>query len=189
MALAPLASVADLEARGVTVDPSEVDAVSLYLDVASTLVRDAAGSPISAAVSTVKLEGRGSRLLLPGGPVTGVSAVLEDGVAVSDYRLLSGALTRACGFAEGREYEVTYTHGLPAVPADIVDMVCRLAGQELAALRSGETASRPLKTERIGDYSVGYDTDVDSGTMLLTDFQRARLAARFGGGAGMVRAR
>ncbi|MGW3674633.1 hypothetical protein [Streptomyces sp. NPDC005166] len=186
MALAPLATVADLTARGVTVDPSEVAAVTLYLGVASTLVRDAAGSPISATVSTVKLEGRGGRLLLPGSPVTGVSAVLADGVAVSDYRLLSGALTRACGFAEGCEFEVTYTHGLSAVPADIVDMVCRLAGQELAALRSGEASSRAITTERIGDYSVTY-SDAETGTMLLTDFQRARLAARFGGGAVVVR--
>jgi hypothetical protein len=185
MALAPLATIADLEARGVTVSPAEVDAVTIYLDVASTLVRDAAGSPISETTSTVTLEGRGSRLRLPGGPVTAVSAVSVDGVAVSDYKLLSGALTRSCGFDDGTEVEVTYTHGLPAVPSDIVDLVCRLAGQELVALRSGETASRAISAERIGDYSVTY-ADTETGTMVLSGFQRNRLAARFGSGAGVV---
>lgn len=185
----PLATIADLEARGVTVDSSEADAVAVYLDVASALVRDAADSPISAVTSTVRLEGTGGRLTLPGQPVTAVSAVLEDGVALTDYRLLSGALTRSGGFHVGTEYTVTYTHGLPTVPADIVDMVCRLVGQELLALRSGAVASRPLKSERIGDYSATYDTDTDAGTMVLTDFQRARLAARFGRGSGSVRAR
>ena len=190
MALTPLATVADLEARGVTVAAGELAAVTVYLDVASTLVRDAAGSPVSQTESTVKVEGRGTdRLPLPGAPVTAVSATLADGVALGDCKLLNGALWRAEGFAEGTEYTVTYTHGLAEVPADIVDMVCRLAGQELMSLRSGETASRPVKTERIGDYSVGYDTEVESGTMVLTDFQRSRLAARFGNGAGTVRAR
>ncbi|WP_319061426.1 hypothetical protein [Streptomyces europaeiscabiei] len=167
----------------------EAGAVAVWLDVASTLIRDAAGSPISEITSTVKLEGSGGRLRLPGWPVTAVSAVEIDGEAVTDWKLRSGALTRSCGFPDGSEVEVTYTHGLPEVPSDIVDLVCRLAGQQLVALRNGETASRPLKTERIGDYAVGYDTDVDSGTMLLTDFQRNRLAARFGGGAGSVRSR
>lgn len=186
MALAPLATIADLTARGVTVDSSELAAVNVYLDVASTLVREAAGSPISETVSTVTLEGRGTRLHLPGAPVAAVSDVLVDGVAVSDYRLLSGALTRSCGFDDGTEVTVTYTHGLSTVPADIVDLVCRLAGQELAALRSGETASRAVESERIGDYSVKY-ADTETGTMVLSSFQRNRLAARFGGGARAVR--
>jgi hypothetical protein len=185
----PLATVADLEARGVVIAPEEAGPLAVWLDVASELVRDAAGSPISATDSTVTLEGSGSRLMLPGQPVTAVSGVSVDGVAVSDYKLRSGAVWRPCGFPDGSEVVVSYMHGLPVVPADIVDLVCRLAGQELAAFRSGETASRPLKTERIGDYAVGYDTDVTSGTMVLTDFQVGRLAARFGKGAGTVRVR
>jgi hypothetical protein len=185
MALTPLATIADLTARGVTVDPSETTAVNTYLDVASAIVRDAAGSTISQTTSTVTLEGRGSRLALPGQPVTAVSAVLVDGVAVTDYKLLSGALTRSCGFEEETVITVTYTHGLPTVPADVVDMVCRLVGQELMALRNGDTSSRGVKSERIGDYSVTY-ADTETGTMALSDFQRDRLAARFGSGAGVT---
>lgn len=187
MPLDPLATIADLAARGVTVEPSETGAVETYLAVASALIREAAGSPISQTTGTVVLEATGTRLRLPGQPVTAVSGVTVDGVAVSDYKLRAGAVTRSCGFPEGAEVEVTYTHGLPTVPADIVDLACRLAGQELLALRSGAGPSRPLKTERIGDYAVGFDTAVDSGTMMLTDFQRNRLAARFGSGAGVVK--
>jgi hypothetical protein len=108
-----------------------------------------------------------------------------DGEAVTDYRLLGGSLVRPCGFRESAPVTVTYTHGLPTVPADVVDLVCRLVGQELAALRSGETASRAISSERIGDYSVTY-ADTETGTMVLSDFQCNRLAARFGNGAGVV---
>jgi hypothetical protein len=185
MALAPLATIADLEARGVTVAPEETAAVNVHLDVASTLVRDAAGSPISESVSTVTLEGRGGRLHLPGGPVTAVSDVVVDGVAVSDYKLLSGSLTRSCGFDYGTEVVVTYMHGLSTVPADIVDIVCRLVGQELVALRNGDVTSRGITSERIGDYAVTY-SDAETGTMCLSEYQRNRLAARFGNGAGVT---
>ncbi|MFI8830544.1 hypothetical protein ACIGPN_05900 [Streptomyces afghaniensis] len=187
----PLATIADLEARGVTVGPSEVGVVNTSLAVASALVRDAAGSPISQKVSTAKLEGTGGRLHLPGQPVTGVSSVLANGVALSGYKLLSGALTRPCGFVEGVEYTVTYTHGLPAVPDDIVDIVCRLAGQELVKLRANPDAiaEKPVIQERIGDYSATYGYTVLFSDMELPAYLRARLAARFGNGPALLRSR
>ncbi|MFF8942839.1 hypothetical protein ACF1A5_11320 [Streptomyces sp. NPDC014864] len=136
------------------------------------------------------LEGQGttSRLHLPGKPVTAVSAVSIDGVACTDWTLVSGALARPHGFAEGTAVEVTYTHGLPAVPADIVDLVCRLAGQALVALRAGEPMGRAVTSERIGDYSVTY-ADSETGGMSLSDFQRNRLAARFGGSISFGRSK
>lgn len=189
----PLATVADMEARGVVVDPSEVTIVNTYLDVASSVVRDAAGCPISEELSTILLEGqRGARLFLPGQPVTSVTDVSVDGVALAatDYRLTNGALWRDRGWT-GCEaptiVELTMTHGLDPVPSDIVDMVCRMAAQALVAYRGGDVAPRPVESERIGDYAVTY-TDAETGTFVLTDFQRNRLAARFGnGGATMVR--
>lgn len=188
-----LATVADLTARGVTVSADEADAVAVFLDVASALVRDAADSPISETTSTVTLSGTDDVwLALPGGPVRAVDSVVVDGHAVTDYRLSGGRLWRSCGWSSDSgpsEVTVSYTHGLATVPDDIVDLVCRLAGQELAALRDEDSASRPLKTERIGDYSAGYDTAAWSGTMTLTDWQRARIASRFGAGVGTVRAR
>lgn len=193
MALAPLATVADLEARGVSVDPSEVTVVETYLGVASTIVRDAAGATISEAVSSIALEGdTATRLRLPGQPVTAVSDVVVDGVAVTDYQLTNGSLWRAQGWTGActpSVVELTMTHGLDPVPADVVDMVCRMAAQALIAFRGGDPAPRQVTSERIGDYAVTY-ADTDTGTMALSDFQRNRLAARFGnGGAAMVRFR
>jgi hypothetical protein len=192
MALAPLATVADLEARGVTVGTSETAIVGTYLDVASTIVRDAAGCPVSEVISTVTLEGAsGATLFLPGQPVTAVSDVQIDGVAVSDYRLTNGALWRSCGWS-GRlapsAVTLTMTHGLDPVPADIVDLVCRMAAQALLAFRGGDPAPRQVSSERIGDYSVTY-ADTESGVMSLTTYQANKLAARFGNGAGVVKLR
>lgn len=195
MALAPLAAAADLETRGVTIDPSEEAAVDVFLSVASTTVRDAAASPISETTSTVTLEGGPeTRLHLPGLPVTAVSAVLIDGTAVTDWTLRSSALVREAGWQAGcssSEVTVTYTHGLPVVPADIVDLVCRLAAKSLVSLRSAPDgtgmADRTMVSERVGDYSAVYTyaTPLYSDAE-LPDYLRARLAARFGGAAGVV---
>lgn len=196
MALPPLATVADLEARGLTVEPSETAIVGVYLDVASAAVRDAAGAPISQTTSTITLEGEPDpRLRLPGLPVTAVSVVEVDGEPVTDWRLRSGALWRACGWSSGEpsDVEVTYTHGLPSVPADIVDLVCRIAAAALVAYRSEDggtgLAAQDVRAERIGDYSVTYGDDGRITEMELPDYLRARLRARFGGGASVVKSR
>lgn len=185
----PLATVADLEARGVTVEASEVAPVNTYLAVASAHVRAAASSPISETTSMVSLEGRGSRLRLPGQPVTAVSSVSANGVALSDYKLLGGALVRSCGFVEGVEYEISYTHGLPAVPDDIIDLVCRMAGQALVKFREAPEVAltdKPKVQERIGDYSVTYGYSVTYSDMDLPKYLRDQLRARFGGGASLA---
>ena len=129
MALAPLASVADLEARGLAVDASEAAVVNVYLGVASAAVREAAGSAITRTTSTLTLEGGpGQRMTLPGPPIVSVDAVTVDGRTVSGWRLVSGRLWRAAGWSgrEPSEVEVTYTHGLVDVPDDIVDLVLSL---------------------------------------------------------------
>jgi hypothetical protein len=198
MALDPLATVADMEARGVTVDPSEEAALATFLATASATVRDAAGCAISETTDTVVLEGgRDLRLALPGPPVTAVSAVEIDGSAVTDWRLTSGVLWRPCGWQPNcapSEVTVTYTHGLPTVPADIVDLVCRLAAKSLVALRSTPDgtgmAETPLVSERIGDYSAVYRYNTPLHTDAeLPDYLRSRLRARVGGGASVVRLR
>lgn len=192
MALAALATVADLEARGVTVAASETAIVNVFLDTASAIVRDAAGSPVSETTSTVTLPGsRGSSLVLPGPPVRSVSSVSLDGTAVTDWKLRSGALVRAAGWQSGSDpsdVTVTYVHGLPAVPVDIVDLVCRMAGQALVKYRENPDAvgSKPVVQERIGDYSVTYAYGPSYSDMELPKYLRARLARRFGNGAGTL---
>ncbi|MFJ9027568.1 hypothetical protein ACIRQP_03430 [Streptomyces sp. NPDC102274] len=197
MALDPLATVADLTARGLTVESGETAIVAVYLDVASAAVREAAGCPILQMVSTVALDGEADqRLRLPGPPVTNVASVVLDGVPVTDWRLRSGALWRAAGWSTScapSEVDVTYTHGLPTVPADIVDLVCRIAAAALVSYRAEDggtgLAAGDIRAERIGDYSVTYGDGGQITEMELPDYLRERLAARFGGGAYVVRTR
>src|SRR5690625_2973049 len=139
----PLASLADMSDLGVTVDPDEEPIVEQYLAVASASVRDAAGCPISQVTSTVWLAGqRDARLPLPGPPVTAVDTVRLDDAEVGGWRLSRprASLYRAAGWGgEASEVEVTYTHGLPEVPADIIALVCRIAATTLMSYRSDET--------------------------------------------------
>ncbi len=177
-----------MTARGITVEANEEAVVGTFLATASSAVREGAGSNISQTTATVILEGtRETRLRLPGAPVAAVHAVALDEVPVTDYRLSNGALWRFCGWA-GEQVEVTYTYGLPAVPADIVDLVCRMAARALVDFRTGDPTARDVRSQRIGDYSVTY-ADTETGTLTLSDFQRRRLAARFGTSVGVVNVR
>lgn len=188
MALAPLATVDDLEARGLTVDPGEAGIVNVYLGVASAAVREAAGTAITRTTSTLTLEGvPGQRLTLPGPPIVSVDTVTVDGRTVTDWRLRSERLWRAAGWSglEPSEVEVTYTHGLLSVPDDIVDLVCRAVAAALMAYRSedggtGLAADKEVTSERLGDWSVTYAADGRVTEMELTQAWRDRLAARFG---------
>lgn len=198
MALDPLATVADLVARGLTIEPTETAIVETFLEEASAAVREAAGVPISQTTSTVALEGPDTSrwLTLPGPPIISVASVAIDGETVTDWKLRSHQLWRECGWSpdcEPSEVTVTQTHGLATVPADIVGLVCRIAAAVLVAYRSqadGEgLAARDVRAERIGDYSVTYG---DSGRITdieLPDYLREQLAARFGGGVAVVRSR
>lgn len=197
MALPPLATTADLERLGLTVSGDEAALMEAYLDAASAAIRDAAGVPISQTTSTITLEGEaGQRLHLPGPPVTAVATVEVDGSPVTDWRLASGALWRACGWTRDGAptlVEVAYTHGLPEVPADIVMLVCRIATTTLLAYRAeadgSGLAAADIRQERIGDYSVTYGGDGQITELELSERLAARLAARFGGGASVVRSR
>jgi hypothetical protein len=197
--LAPLATTADLTARGVTVDPADATVYATYLDVASAAVRDAAGSPISSTTSTVSgLYGDGDRLMLPGPPVTAVTTVTIDGTTVTDYKLIDGSLYRDCWWLSPTTgcpapVTVTYTHGLPQVPADVVDLVCRMTISAVVAAISASDGSglavNDVASERLGDYSVTYNSEAGVTEMELSDRTRARLRARFGDSVGMVRTR
>lgn len=197
MAPPPLATQADLTARGVTVADSEETAVAAFLDTASAIVRDAAGGPISQTTATVTLEGTpAERLHLPSQPVTDVATVILDGASVLDYRLTNNVLWRVDGWQSGcgpSLVDVTYTAGYTEVPADIVDLVCRLAARQLVAYReSGDgtgLADRVLFQERIGDYSRMFANgavDKSFSDVELPAYLRARLAARFGASGAVV---
>lgn len=199
MALAALATIADLTARGLTVEAGqETTVATTYLDVASTAVRDGAEVPISQATSTVTLEGPESQwLTLPGPPIVSVASVEIDGEAATDWRLRNHRLWRQCGWRSDcgpSEVEVVQTHGLDPVPSDIVDLVCRITAAALADYRADPDGTAGLdaadiRSERIGDYAVTYGSHGLITTMELPDYLRERLAARFGGGAALLRSR
>lgn len=197
-ALEPLATAADLSARGIPVDETDPDpTIAALLDAASAAVRDAAGSPISKVESTVTIAGEPSvRLDLPSRPVISVSAVSVDGVALTegvDYVLRGDALWRLRGPWATRgavppQVEVTFEHGLPEVPADIVDLVCALVAGGLAAREDGYDQHRSLTYEAIDDYRRGFQQG-DAGPvspMELPARTRRWLRTRFGSGAAVV---
>lgn len=186
MALAPLATTADLTTRGIDVsDTAKVDAL---LDAASDRVRDAAGSPIAQTIATVSLPGTCSaRLEVPVRPVVSVQSASVDGTAVTDFKLVDGALWRAAGWQARWDgipstVTVTLTAGLAEVPADIVDLVCSLVAAALAA-ELGRPAG--VQSESIDDYQVSYATGDEAAVtvMDLPDRTRAWLRSRFGGSA------
>jgi len=190
MALPDLATTTDLQARGI--DITDTALIAAMLAAASASVRNAAGSPILQATSTVALTAWGEMLLdLPGQPIQSVASVTLDGTAVTDYKLANGRLWRRRGW--GNEFEpfevvVTMTHGLPDVPADIVDLVCNLTSAAASAATAGETFDPRVFMERIDDYTIQYQQGEQAVASILDLPAAARrhLRARFGGGAGVV---
>lgn len=201
MALTPLATEADVTGLGYTGSTTGIDR---FLDAASAEVRDAARSPISRAVSTVILDGfRGETYLqLPGGPVESVTSVTIDGddVDEDDFRLVGDRLWRYGGWSNyGRptRVQVTYTHGLAEVPADIRDLVCRMVIAALSAAADGGEGlainNGGIQSESIDGATTTYATSSDSTEavteMTLPARTRDRLRARFGGGSSTVASR
>jgi hypothetical protein len=197
--LDPLATTADLTARGITwTSPGEDDLVGVFLDEASAAVRTAAGVPISQATSTVSLRGSCDRWLrLPGVPVTAVEDVSIDGGTVADWKLVDSMLWRRCGWQLTDEPSVvteTQTHGLVEVPVDIVGMVCALVGMALRQVHSSTdgTGATPLPQDvvsvGIDDYRVQFRQDGDRNLTVFTLPERVErsLRTRFGGGASVV---
>lgn len=191
MALPNLAAAADLSTRGV--DVSDTALVAEMLAVASSVVRQAAQSPILETTSTVTLWGLddGRYLDLPGKPVTAVSSVVVDGVTLADadYKLTDGRLWRAAGWGgcEPVEVVVTLTHGFLAVPADVKQLVCDLAIAGMQAASAGAHDPRVI-AEKVDDYSVSFAQGYESVATVfeLPRLTRMGLRARFGGGAALV---
>lgn len=182
-----LATTADLQAR--KVDVSDGALAEVMLAAASDAVRDAAGCPIAQAQSTVSLPAPTSQwLVLPAGPVVGVSSVSVEGAPVSGYKLVGDKLWRACGWAdswEPSEVTVTYTHGLAQVPEDIVSLVCAFAAAGM--LKAAEDyAARPayLMSTKVDDFYEQYATDENalSDVFEIPPATREALRRRFGGG-------
>lgn len=192
MALPNLASLADLQARGV--DTSQPVAAATMLEVASSLVRQAAGSPVAQHVATVTFHATeyGEWLDLPVKPVTAVSSVSLDNVVVTGWKFVNGDLWRREGWytSEPVEVDVTLTCGLPEVPAHITQLVCDLAILGIKTAAEGALDPRVV-AERIDDYSVTFAKGAESvaSAMTVPPATRHSLRAQFGRGFGSVKMR
>lgn len=185
MALAPLATAVHLDLKGA--DVSNAELVDLMLNAASWIIREAAGNVISQVTSTIKLMAPVGRWLPLPGPVISVAAVVVDGQAVTDWKLLNGMLWRRGGWrpwCEPVQVQVTLTHGLAEVPADIVNLCADLAklGVEAAAQES-TPANVVAVSHTIDDYTERLQYSEDARTaMELPDVTKSWLAQRFGSG-------
>ena len=190
MTLAPLATVGDLADRNITV-PASMNAAAV-LASASSAVRDAAGCLITAATSTITLIAEDWRELeLPFGPVSAVDEVFAAGVPVAGWTKLGDTLLMPPRWTRYLPIEVTvtYTHGYPQIPADLVDLVCAITAQVF--LTDGDYGSGSVRTNiRLGDYSESFrlPAGADSPSPVeLPDTTRERLRARFGSAAGVLK--
>lgn len=193
MALLPLATVDDLNVRGI--DTSNTDRVNALLEAASSAVRAAAGSPITVVTATIALptpEGR--RLALPT-PVRSVSSVEIDGQPVTDYRLSGNSLWRHYWrnpWELPGEVQVSLTFGRDEAPADVVDLVCNLVGAGLAHADNGYESRSGVTSvsESVDDYTL-YTQYQQGSAALATPMElpaatKASLRRRFGTNAVMV---
>lgn len=185
MALAPLAVAADLSARGV--DISNSARINLALSIATSAIRDAAGAVISSIESTLTFGPLCESFLPLPGPITSVSEVTVNGVETTSYTIEDGGLRLDGGWAAG-DISVTFTHGLPIVPEDIVDLTCQLAIAWLNHTAEGGGSTAGLTSAALDDARETY-SDESAGQVspaFVPEITRRWLATRFGGGAQVV---
>lgn len=191
MALPNLATTTDLSARGVDTSATGVE---VMLAVASSLVREAAGSPIAQHVATITFHATeyGEWLELPVKPVTAVTSVMLDEVPATGWKLVNGDLWRREGWYtyDPVEVDVTLTCGLPEVPAHIMQLVCDLAILGIKTAAEGALDPRVV-AERIDDYAVTFakSAEVVASAMAIPPMTRRSLRAQFGRGIGSLRLR
>lgn len=193
--LPPLATTSDLLARNIVI-PSDMDS-SVVLASATDAVRDAAGCPIVQATSTATLIVTDPcELNLPAGPVASVAAITVGGTPLTGWTKVGDTVifnatapTWPSTTSFPLEAVVTYTHGLPIVPADIVDLVCQVAA--IMGNQNGDPgAGGKLTALRLGSFSENYS--IPAGTegpspVALPDALKHTLRARFGTSVAMVR--
>ena len=191
MALSPLATLTDLQTRGV--DTTDTDRALAALDSASEAVRDAAGCPISEVSATVSIPAPApceQWLNLPG-MVTDVGSVTVDGETVTTHVRQGSSLWLSGGWRSTWEpvnVEVTFTSGHADVPADIIALVCDLAH---ASLLQDAPVAGGTTSVAIDDYRETYASGADAQVSVLEIPERTRawLRQRFGAGSFVVRER
>ncbi|WP_426302767.1 hypothetical protein [Arthrobacter sp. R-11] len=161
-----------------------------FIKAASAAVIEAAGAPILQARSEIEIPAPPGRILkLPGLPVTAIHSVTIAGAPVEGWKRINAGLYLSRGWScyDLDLVTVDYTHGLPAVPEDIKDLVARMVIAGLLAAQDGADglafSNGQLSSFAIDDYREAYATgeEVEAVTeMTLPERTRERLAKRFG---------
>jgi len=186
--LAPLATTADLPAVW-----SGSDQAARALAVATDAIRDAAGVPITQMTSTVVIDGDHDVLLRLPGPIVrdSVTDVTIDGHPTTDYRVVAEGLWRRHGWTRHGEpapVEMTFTFGLPVVPADVGDLCVQLAVAWLQHDAAGGGSNAGVQMVRIDDAQEQYTAEGASAVspVFIPAATRQWLRARFNAGAAVV---
>jgi hypothetical protein len=161
-------SLATVEQMAAVCGPlADEAAAQQALDQATTLLQAVTGQHLEhVADDKVTLNGDGSRtLLLPELPVTAITAVTVEGVALdpSEYQWDANGLLRldgCCSVFPRRlaSVDVTYSHGYDPVPDDLALACAKLACRVMAGGGPGGASvdGVPITNERVGSYSVSY---------------------------------
>jgi hypothetical protein len=194
--MSAFATIDQLSVRlGRSFDSSEAPQVLALLDDATAYLRREIGAQVTTGVSTITLNVPmyATSARLPQWPVRSLDSVTINGTADTSTLLRDGSINRLYGFplapsADWSIVTVTYTHGLAAVPADLVSWTCVIAANVLAQVgRSGTLSTSGVKSEAIEDYSIVYKDGAD--TLSLPEPVLARLRAAYGRGAFVVGSR
>lgn len=181
--MAALATVDDLEVRlGRTLTLTEADQAEALLDDASAAVRAYIGQSVDSAEQTARLRVRNGAVRLPRRPVTAVESVEDVNGNAIDFTWDAGqVVTLGSSFTDGWSTEptrsayiwvdVTYTAGWATVPADLVAVVCQIAGRAL-----GRPAdSTGMTSESIAGYSYSVGGAAAAGPLGLLSDEKAVL--------------
>lgn len=193
MAFDPLATAADLADRNIGIpDGVNVDAV---LASVSAAIRDAAGCAITQATSTVVLVvSEYCEFTLPAGPVASVASVQSGGHEVTGWVKVGDTILMPAGwtYCLPVEVTVTYTHGYPVIPADIVDLACGMASMAFEATGGSYGATGRSTYIKLGDYGEGFANPAgteSASPVAIPASVRSTLRARFGTGVAVVAVR
>lgn len=182
--MAALALVEDLEARtGRTYDDADLARAVAVLDDVSARVRAYTGQQFTLEETTDRLKVQGAGIRLPQRPVTAVESVLSVGGDTITFDWDHGDRVELAGAQTWRSFEVvpfttrtqwvdvTYTHGYATVPADIVAVVCQIAGRAMG--RPSEEAG--VTQESIAGYSYSVGVAAAAGPLGMLSDERTIL--------------
>jgi hypothetical protein len=151
---------------------AQIAAAERALKEASAAIRNYCRQVLSRVDDeTITLDSAGgARLFLPELPVLEVSAVTEDGEALSEteYKLGQHGILHRLGraWATGiQNIAITYSHGYAVIPDDIVAVCTRAASRAYqAGLRSGDSQGVPgVASKALGDFSVAFQSEGGGG--------------------------